>query len=57
VVRDNKTDNFVAMTGKEITRIWVILNVPQRMWRVVCENEKVKEAVDRLLIEKILTQV
>lgn len=55
VARDNKTDNFVVMAGKEITRRWGIFNVPQGMWRVVCKKEEVKEAVDRLLTEKILT--
>jgi hypothetical protein len=56
-VGDNKTDNFVAMTGKETTRRWGILNVAQRMWRVVCKMKEVIEAGNRLLIEKILTQV
>ena len=55
VARDNKTDNFVVIAGKKITRRWGIFNVPQGMWRVVCKKEDVKEAVDRLLTEKLLS--
>jgi len=54
VARDKKTDNFVVIAGKEIKRRWGIFNVPQGMWRVVCKKEEVKEAVDKLLTEKIL---
>jgi hypothetical protein len=55
VARDKNTDNFVVIAGKEIKRRWGIFNVPQGMWRVVCKKEEVKEAVDRLLTEKILS--
>jgi len=54
VGRDKKTDDFVVIAGKEITRRWGIANVPQGMWKVVCKKEEVKEAVDKLLTEKIL---
>ncbi len=54
VARDKKTDNYVVIAGKEIKRKWGIFNVPQGMWRVVCKKEEVKEAVDKLLTEKIL---
>ena len=55
VARDKKTDDFVVIAGKEITRRLGIFNVPQGMWRVVCKKEEVKGAVERLLTEKILT--
>jgi hypothetical protein len=54
VARDKKTDNFVVIADKEIKRRWGIFNVPQGMWRVVCKKEEVKEAVDKVLTEKIL---
>ena len=54
VGRDKKTDDFVVIAGKEITRRWGIANVPQGMWKVVCKKEEVKEAIDKLLTEKIL---
>ena len=54
VARDKKTDDFVVIAGKEIKRSWGIFNVPQGMWKVVCKKEEVKEAVDRLLTEKIV---
>jgi len=44
----------VVIAGKEIKRRWGIFNVPQGMWRVVCKKEEVKEAVDKVLTEKIL---
>jgi hypothetical protein len=54
VARDKKTDDFVVIAGKEITRRWGIFNVPQGMWRIVCKKEEVKEAVDRLITERIM---
>jgi len=55
VARDSKTNDFVVIAGREIKRRWGIFNIPQGLWRVVCKKEEVKEAVDRLLMEKILT--
>jgi hypothetical protein len=54
VARDKKTDDSVVIAGKEIIRRLGILNVPQGMWGVVCKKDEVKEAVERLLSEKIL---
>ncbi len=54
VARDKKTDEFVVIAGKEITRRWGIFNVPHGMWRIVCKKEEVKDAVDRLLTERIM---
>jgi hypothetical protein len=54
VARDSKTDNFVIIAGIGIKRRWGMFNIPQEMWRVVCREEEVKEAVDNLLMEKIL---
>ncbi len=54
IARDKKTDSFVVIAGKEIKRKWGIFNVPQGMWKVVCKKEEVKEAVDKILNEKIL---
>ena len=54
VARDSKTDSFVVIAGKEVKRKWGIANVPQGMWEIVCKKGDVKEAVDKLLTEKIL---
>ena len=54
VAMDKKTDDFVVIAGKEITRRWGIFNIPQGMWGITCKKDQVKEAVDRLLTERIL---
>ena len=55
ISEDRKTGDFVVIVGKGIHRQWGIFNLPEGMWRVRCKKEEVKEAVDKLLTEKILT--
>jgi hypothetical protein len=31
-----------------------VFNLPQGLWRITCKKAEVKEAVDRVLTEKIL---
>jgi len=54
ISEDRKTGNFVIIVGKGIHRQWGMFNLPQGLWRVTCRKEEVKEAVDKLLAEKIL---
>ena len=55
VSEDRKTGDFTVIVGKGIHRQWGIFNVPEGLWRIRCKKEEVKEAVDKLLTEKILT--
>jgi hypothetical protein len=55
ISEDKKTGNFMIILGKGIHRQWGVFNLPQGLWRVTCKKEEVKEAVDRLLTEQILT--
>ncbi len=55
ISEDRKSGNFVIIVGKGIHRQWGVFNLPQGLWRVTCRKEEVKEAVDKLLTEKILT--
>lgn len=54
ISEDRKTGNFVIIVGKGIQRQWGVFNLPQGLWRVTCRKEEVKEAVDKVLTEKIL---
>jgi len=55
ISQDRKTGDFVIIVGKGIHRQWGVFNLPQGLWRVTCKKEEVKDAVDRLLTEQILT--
>jgi len=55
ISEDRKTGNFVIIVGKGIQRQWGVFNLPQGLWRVTCKKEEVKQAVDKVLTEKILT--
>lgn len=55
ISEDKKTGNFVIIVGKGIHRQWGVFNLPRGLWRITCKKEEVKEAVDKLLIEQILT--
>lgn len=55
ISQDRKTGGFVIIVGKGIHRQWGVFNLPQGLWRVTCKKEEVKDAVDRLLTEQILT--
>ena len=55
ISEDKKTGNFVIIVGKGIHRQWGVFNLPRGLWQVTCKKEEVKEAVDRLLTEQILT--
>ncbi len=55
ICEDKKTGDFVVIVGKGIHRQWGIFNLPEGLWRVHCKKEEVKEAVDKVLTEKILT--
>lgn len=54
ISEDRKTGDFVIIVGKGIHRQWGVFNLPQGLWRVKCKKEEVKEAIDKLLTEKIL---
>jgi hypothetical protein len=54
ISEDRKTGKFVIIVGKGIHRQWGVFNLPQGLWRITCRKEEVKEAVDKLLTEKIL---
>jgi hypothetical protein len=54
ISEERKTGNYVIIVMKGIHREWRLFNLPQASWRVICKKEEVKEAVDRLLAEKIL---
>jgi len=55
ISEDKKTGDYVIIVGKGIHREWGIFNLPQGLWQVRCSKEEVKEAVDKLLDEKILS--
>jgi hypothetical protein len=55
ISEDKKTGNFVVIVGRGIHRQWGVFNLPQGLWQITCKKEEVKEAVDRLLTEQILT--
>ena len=55
ISEDKKTGNFVVIVGKGIHRQWGVFNLPQGLWQITCKKEEVKEAVDKLLTEQILT--
>jgi hypothetical protein len=54
ISEDKKSGDFVIIVGKGIHRQWGVFNLPQGLWRVTCKKGEVKEAVNRLLTEKIL---
>ena len=54
ISEDRKTGDFVIIVGKGIHRQWGVFNLPQGLWRITCKKEEVREAVDRVLAEKIL---
>ena len=56
ISEDGKTGDFVIIVGKGIHRQWGVFNLPQGLWRVTCKKEEVKEAVDRVLADKILSE-
>jgi len=53
ISEDKKTGDYVIIVGKGIHREWGIFNLPQGLWQVRCSKEEVKEAVDKLLDEKL----
>jgi len=55
ISEDKKTGDYLVIVGKGIHREWGIFNLPQGLWQVRCSKEEVKEAVDKLLDEKILS--
>jgi len=55
ISEDKKTGDFVIIVGKGIQRQWGVFNLPQGLWRVTCKKNEVKQAVDQVLTEKILT--
>jgi len=55
ISEDKKTGEFVIIVGKGIKREWGIFNLPQGLWRIRCNKDEVREAVDKILMEKILT--
>ena len=55
ISEDKKTGDFVVIVGKGIKREWGIFNLPQGLWRIKCKRDEVREAVDKVLVEKILT--
>ena len=55
ISEDKKTGDYLVIVGKGIHREWGIFNMPQGLWQVRCSKEEVKEAVDKLLDEKILS--
>jgi hypothetical protein len=55
ISEDKKTGDFVVIVRKGIKREWGILNLPQGLWRITCKRDEVREAVDKVLVEKILT--
>ncbi|UCG83232.1 MAG: hypothetical protein JSW38_13900 [Dehalococcoidia bacterium] len=54
ISEDKKTGDFVVIAGKGIKREWGIFNLPQGLWRIRCKKDEVREAVDKILTEKIL---
>jgi hypothetical protein len=54
ISEDKKTGDFVVIVGKGIKREWGIFNLPQGLWRIRCKKDEVKEAVDKVLADKIL---
>ena len=54
ISEDKKTGDYLVIVGKGIHKEWGIFNLPQGLWQVRCSKEEVKEAVDKLLDEKIL---
>ena len=55
ISEDKKTGDYLVIVGKGIRREWGIFNMPQGLWQVRCSKEEVKEAIDKLLDEKILS--
>jgi hypothetical protein len=55
ISEDKKTGDYVIIVGKGIHREWGIFNLPQGLWQVRCSKEEVKEAVDKIIDEKILS--
>ena len=55
ISEDKKTGGYLVIVGKGIHREWGLFNLPQGLWQVRCSKEEVKEAVDKLLDEKILS--
>ena len=55
ISEDKKTGEFVVIVGKGIKREWGIFNLPQGLWRIRCKKDEVRAAVDKILLEKILT--
>ena len=55
ISEDKKTGDYLVIVGKGIHKEWGIFNMPQGLWQVRCSKEEVKEAIDKLLDEKILS--
>lgn len=55
VSENAKTGEYVVIVGKGIKREWGMFTLPQGLWRIRCRKEEVREAIDKLLTEKILT--
>jgi hypothetical protein len=54
ISENKKTGDFVIVVGKGIQRQWGMFNLPQGLWRIICRKDEVREAVDRILTEKLL---
>jgi hypothetical protein len=55
ISEDSKTGDYIVIVGKGIHKEWGIFNLPQGLWQVRCSKAEVKEAVDKILDEKILS--
>jgi hypothetical protein len=56
VSEDSATGDYVVIVGQAIHRQWGVFSIPKGIWRVTCKKEEVKEVVDKLLLEKVLTE-
>lgn len=54
ISENKKTGDFVIVVGKGIQRQWGMFNMPQGLWRITCRKDEVRDAVDRILTEKLL---
>ncbi|MBM4444780.1 MAG: hypothetical protein FJ020_05685 [Chloroflexi bacterium] len=54
ICQDNRTGEFVMVAAKGIRRKWLLLNLPEAMWRGRGSMEEVLEASRRLLADEIL---
>ena len=46
--------DHVLIMSKGTKRKWLVLNLPEEMWRVRCSKEEVLPVVEQFLTEKIL---